>query len=70
MPTRFWRLVAATETRAFFASGRLEQGLFWLAFELVDGQWRLAGNLEECRARTVRDGSVAVALGPGRRGRA
>lgn len=60
VPTKFWRLVAATDTRAYFASGRLEQGLFWLAFGLADGQWRRVGDLDECRARTVRDGSVAV----------
>jgi hypothetical protein len=60
VPTRFWRLVTATDTRVSFASGRLEQGLFWLAVELVDGEWRVAGNLDECRARTVRDGEVAV----------
>jgi hypothetical protein len=59
-PTRFWRLVAASDTRAYFASGRLEQGLFWLTFGLVDGQWRLVGNLDECRARTERDGRVAI----------
>jgi hypothetical protein len=60
VPTRFWRLVAATETTAFFASGRLEQGLFWLAFEQVNGQWALSGELKECRPRTVREGLVAL----------
>lgn len=59
-PTRFWRLVSNDGSRAFFASGLLKQGLFWLSFQLVDGQWRLAGELDECRARTVRDSSVAV----------
>jgi hypothetical protein len=75
VPTRFWRLVASTDTRAYFASGRLEQGLFWLAFGLFDGQWRRVGDLDECRARTVREGSVAInwslpggqGLGPGSR---
>jgi hypothetical protein len=67
VPTRFWRRVATTDSEVSFASGRLEQGLFWLAFRLADGQWSFAGNLEECRARTVRDGSVAVRwdLAPG-----
>jgi hypothetical protein len=60
LPTKFWRLVAATDTRAYFASGRLEQGLFWLTVELAEGRWRVAGELDECRARTVRDGGVAV----------
>lgn len=59
-PTRFWRLVSTTGSEAFFASGLLRQGLFWLAFQLVDGQWRLAGNLDECRARTVREGNPAI----------
>jgi hypothetical protein len=67
LPTKFWRLVAATDTRAYFASGRLEQGLFWLTAELAEGQWQVAGEVDECRARTVRDGSVAVRwdLAPG-----
>ena len=43
LPTKFWRLVAATDTRAYFASGRLEQGLFWLTVELAEGQWEVAG---------------------------
>jgi hypothetical protein len=60
LPTRFWRLVAATETSAHFASGRLEQGLFWLGFQLVDGQWRPTGELEECRAQTERGGRAAT----------
>jgi hypothetical protein len=63
VPTKYWRLVSSTETRASFASGRLEQGLFWLSFELVDGQWRLAGDLGECKARTVRDGNAAIDWG-------
>ena len=49
VPTKFWRLVAAAETHAFFASGRLEQGLFWLAVQFVEGQWRVVGTLDECR---------------------
>jgi hypothetical protein len=67
LPTKFWRLVRVDSTSAVFASGRLEQGLFWLTFELVDGQWQVAGDLDECRARTARDGSVAVRwdLAPG-----
>jgi hypothetical protein len=67
VPTRFWRLVAAGDTQAFFASGRLEQGLFWLTVQLVDGQWRVDGEVDECRARTFREGDVAVRwdLAPG-----
>ena len=63
LPTRFWRPIVSTDARAVFASGRLEQGLFWLAFEFVDGRWRPAGNLDECSPRTVRDGNVADRLG-------
>jgi hypothetical protein len=59
-PTRFWRLVASTDTRDYFASGLLQQGLFWLSFQLIDGQWRVVGNLEECRPRTARDGGISV----------
>ena len=69
VPTKFWRPVLSTGTRAIFASGQLELGLFWLTFELVEGQWRLAGNLEECKPRTVRDGNVAIDWGiPGGQG--
>lgn len=60
VPTRFWRLVSGTEASAHFASGRLEQGLFWLSFDFLDGQWRPAGELEECRARTERGGRLAA----------
>jgi hypothetical protein len=67
LPTKFWRLVAAADTRAYFASGRLEQGLFWVTTELAEGRWRVAGDIDECRARTVREDSVAVRwdLAPG-----
>lgn len=69
LPTRFWRPVVSTGVRAVFASGRLELGLFWLTFELVDGQWRLAGTVDECKPRTVREGNVAIDWGmPGRQG--
>jgi hypothetical protein len=64
VPTRFWRPVSVTETSAHFASGRLQQGLFWLDFELVDGSWRVAGDLEECRPRTVRKGILAARWAP------
>jgi hypothetical protein len=60
IPTKFWRVVTSGPTRVEFASGRLEQGLFWLSFDLVGGQWQLAGSLEECRARSVREGSVPI----------
>jgi hypothetical protein len=60
LPTRFWRLVAATDTSAHFASGRLEQGLFWLGFELVEGSWRPLGEPKKCRPRTVRNGIMAA----------
>jgi hypothetical protein len=63
VPKKYWRLVSSTATGASFASGRLDQGLFWLSFELVEGQWRLAGDLDECRPRTVRDGNVAIDWG-------
>lgn len=63
LPARFWRPIVSTDARAVFASGRLEQGLFWLAFEFVDGRWRPAGNLDECSPRTVRDGNVAIDWG-------
>jgi hypothetical protein len=60
VPTRFWRLVAASDTQAFFASGRLELGLFWLVAEFAEGQWRIVGQPGECTAKTEREGNVAV----------
>lgn len=57
MPTRFWRVMAATETRVEFAQGRLSQGPFTLSLELLGGQWRLAGLPGYCVPQTVREGS-------------
>ena len=56
---RYWRLVAATETRAEFAEGRLDQGPAWLALQLSGGEWKPAGTLGYCVPRTVSDGRVA-----------
>jgi hypothetical protein len=53
----YWRLVAATETRAEFAEGRLDQGPAWLAFQLSGGEWKPAGTLGYCVPRTVKEGS-------------
>ena len=38
-------------TRAVFASGLLELGLFWLSFELDDGAWRVVGDVDELQRR-------------------
>jgi hypothetical protein len=64
LPTEFWRQVAASPGRVSFASGRLEQGLFWLtAEETSPGQWSVVGNLDECTARSIREGEAAIAWG-------
>jgi hypothetical protein len=64
LPTEFWRQVAASPGRVSFSSGRLEQGLFWLtAGETSPGQWSIVGNVDECRARSMRDGEAAIAWG-------
>ena len=60
LPTKFWRPVLSTETRAVFASGRLEQGLFWLAFELVGSGWQIIGGVEECHVRPLRGESDLI----------
>jgi hypothetical protein len=57
---RYWRLLAATETRTEFAEGRLEQGPLWLSFELSNGQWTHVGMPSYCVPRTVREGRVAT----------
>ncbi len=69
VPTRFWRVVSADADRVSFASGRLEEGLFWLTAVRAGGDWTLDGVPRECRARTVREGNVAVRwdLAPGQR---
>jgi hypothetical protein len=64
LPTRFWRLISSSPTHAAFASGRLELGLFVLGFDLVGGQWQHSGAPEECRARTIRDGNMAIRWDP------
>lgn len=61
LPSKYWRLVASGDGSASFASGRLEQGLFWLTtVEDTAGQWAVAGSPEECRVRSVRDGEAAI----------
>jgi hypothetical protein len=61
LPTKFWRQVAASPGRVSFSSGRLEQGLFWLtAAETSPGQWSIVGNVDECGARSIRDGEAAI----------
>ena len=60
LPQRFWRLVALSDTRAEFASGRLEQDLFWLVFEKGPTGWAQVGEKDECRPRSVRPGLVAA----------
>jgi hypothetical protein len=57
---RYWRLLSATETRAEFAEGRLEQGPLLLAFELANGRWSHVGLPSYCVPRTVREGRVAT----------
>ena len=57
----FWRLVAATETRAEFAEGRLDQGPAWLAFQLSGGEWKPAGTLSYCVPLTDREGRAPTA---------
>ncbi|MFI5027569.1 MAG: hypothetical protein ACHQCF_01135 [Solirubrobacterales bacterium] len=56
---KYWRLVAATETRAEYAEGRLAQGPLWIAFELSGDEWRPAGGPHYCEPRTVREGRLA-----------
>jgi hypothetical protein len=61
LPTEFWRQVATSPGRVSFSSGRLELGLFWLtAGETSPGQWSIVGNVDECRARSLRDGEAAI----------
>ena len=59
VPDRFWRLVALSDTRAEFASGRLELDLYWLVFEKADGRWawKTSGT---CRPHSLRDGERAA----------
>ena len=65
LPTRFWRLVAATDTRAYFASGRLEQGLFWLTAELAEGRWQVGGEARRMQGADRARGRRRRALGSG-----
>ena len=60
VPKSYWRLVAATETRAEFAEGRLEQGPLWFSFELSEGEWRPTAPLGYCVPRTIREGRTAA----------
>lgn len=60
LPQRFWRLVTLSEARAEFASGRLEQNVYWLVFELGAGGWRVGSERGECRPRTTRDGVLSA----------
>jgi hypothetical protein len=68
-PRHYWRLVAATEATATFASGLLSVVPYWLSFRLADGVWRPVEYARPCQPRSYRNERLAVhwRLAPGQK---
>jgi hypothetical protein len=62
VPAHDWRLLAETEDRAEFASGRLSQPdrLARLSFERDGGEWKWSGSSSGCQPTSIINGRSAI----------